>query len=665
MSGSYRMNNSERKRNYLREWRKKNRGLNVILENEINIFSDYSEDLHGQSIGVESPQISDKNEISSEAELSIESERTTGSESLSDNGLSDNESSGTDISLGANANDSNSENEELGMVNELAKWILAFKISRSASNKLLQILRQNGHGDLPKCTRTILQTPRCVASEKKCGGDYIYLGIARGITRTLNANAQHNFENDTISLVVNVDGVPLYKSSSVQAWPLLCMFGKTSPFIVAVFVGNSKPSNLGDFLHDFIVEYEMLSENGFEHDGHIFHLKLLAFVCDAPARQFLKGIKAHNGYHGCERCVVEGTYESSRMLFQDLHCDLRDGESFKNGMYMGTHQKDNTPLCDVGINCIKQFPLDYMHLVCLGVMKRLLLSWKEGPRQLKLSPTQLRQISAKLEELKGKMPSEFARQPRGLENLKRWKATEYRQFLLYTGCVVLKDVLSPQAYKHFICFSLAIGVMLEENAQIRNEFLDYAKDLLKYFVSKCADFYGSTFTVYNVHSLIHLWEDSQNFNTSLDDFSSFPFENYLQVVKKFVRKSENPLAQIVKRIGELENLAMSGTTQKTSTTKISKMHKDSWFLLQSGDFAQIKEINGDGSCVCDVISKRHHKSLFFEPCDSRQFNIIYVRNIHSVYKRKKISRGNLLRKALCLPYKQGYMIRSLLNNVIW
>jgi len=61
-------------------------------------------------------------------------------------------------------------------------------------------------------------------------------------------------------LIVNVDGVPLYKSSSVQAWPILCMFDKVSPFIVAVFVGNSKPSNL-DFLHDFLAEFANLSVN--------------------------------------------------------------------------------------------------------------------------------------------------------------------------------------------------------------------------------------------------------------------------------------------------------------------------------------------------------------------------------------------------------------------
>lgn len=59
-------------------------------------------------------------------------------------------------------------------------------------------------------------------------------------------------------------------------------------------------------------------------------------------------------------------------------------------------------------------------------------------------------ISQKLIALRGKMPSEFARQPRGLHEIDRWKATELRQFLLYTGSVVLKTVLSPRKIQAFL-----------------------------------------------------------------------------------------------------------------------------------------------------------------------------------------------------------------------
>ena len=65
---------------------------------------------------------------------------------------------------------------------------------------------------MPKCTRTLLKTQRKVHSEITCGGDYIYLGIANGISIVLASNPYLQMDSNTIDLVVNVDGVPLHKS---------------------------------------------------------------------------------------------------------------------------------------------------------------------------------------------------------------------------------------------------------------------------------------------------------------------------------------------------------------------------------------------------------------------------------------------------------------------
>ncbi len=49
--------------------------------------------------------------------------------------------------------------------------------------------------------------------------------------------------------------------------------------------------------------------------------------------------------------------------------------------------------------------------------------------------------------------------------------------------------------------------------------------------------------------LIHLPDDVMRFGL-LDKFSSFPFENYLQQLKRRIRRSNNPLSQLVKRLSE-------------------------------------------------------------------------------------------------------------------
>ena len=65
--------------------------------------------------------------------------------------------------------------------------------------------------------------------------------------------------------------------------------------------------------------------------------------------------------------------------------------------------------------------------------------------------------------------------------------------------------------------------------------------------------YGSNMLAYNVHSLIHLADDAQIYG-SLDNVSAFPFENYMQTLKKLLRKLHLPLQQAIHRIYETATL---------------------------------------------------------------------------------------------------------------
>ncbi|XP_028417018.1 uncharacterized protein LOC114544776 [Dendronephthya gigantea] len=208
------------------------------------------------------------------------------SESNSDTDFSENEHEGNlppnDPSL-PNTNDPSLPSETLR--GKLATWATKNKCQRTAVNELLQILRGQGLC-LPKDSRTLLQTPREVITLSKCGGQYVYLGIEAGITDILSKNASLIEKHTTVDLMINVDGLPLFKSSTSQFWPILGYFNKVEVFIIALFYGNSKPSSVDDYLDDLIEELDKLKIHGVNFEGRQLAFNLRCFCCDAPASVF-------------------------------------------------------------------------------------------------------------------------------------------------------------------------------------------------------------------------------------------------------------------------------------------------------------------------------------------------------------------------------------------
>lgn len=102
----------------------------------------------------------------------------------------------------------------------------------------------------------------------------------------------------------------LYNSSSKQFWPILCkVICKSniySPFCVAIYNGNSKPANNFDFFNEFVQEINLLISKELIINGKKFQLKIHSFICDTPARKFLKSIVGHGGYDACEQCETYG-----------------------------------------------------------------------------------------------------------------------------------------------------------------------------------------------------------------------------------------------------------------------------------------------------------------------------------------------------------------------
>ena len=494
----------------------------------------------------------------------------------------------------SNSDSEMEENEDvnLHLRERLRNWSLQNNCTRQCINSLLEILIDVGM-QLPRDSRTLLHTRSDVPYVVKCGGDYIYLGIAKGIENVIQA---YGYAMEEINLKFNIDGLPLFKSSSTVLWPILASFGHFKPFVVvALFCGQGKPNSVDEYLYDFIEELISLLADGIVINNVHYAVTIFSFICDAPARSWLKGIVGHSGYFSCERCTMKGKRKgpnrSTRVVFSSHENVVikRTFERFKGNEYAladregHCHQHTMSPLVVLDYDVVKGFALDYMHLVCLGVVRRLINFWKgkiRGTNFGKLSAGQRELISAKLVQFNGSLPSEFVRQPRSLCESDRWKATEMHSFLLYTGAVALKGILPDHGYKHFLSLVISIRFLCESSHEKRIQFLYYAQQLLEYFVYNASEHYGMLFCVYNVHGLLHLCEDVEYYRTSLDNVSAFPFENYLQALKRLVRGKHSPLVQVIKRLGELGILQINPPLQRNG--KVGVGGKNSCFVTRHG-----------------------------------------------------------------------------------
>lgn len=237
------------------------------------------------------------------------------------------------------------------------------------------------------------------------------------------------------------------------------------PFIVALYSGKSKPP-IELYLCKLINELLSLQTNGVQYEGVHVPIAVRSFCCDTPARAFFKCVQPHNAYSGCDMCTTRGEWEG-RVIFPSTDCAVRTYQEFIN-MTDVRHHKCVSPLAKLGIGMVSCFPSDYMHLVCLGVMRKLLTTWKDGTRSFgKLRNTDICSLSATMENISSYWPSEFNRKPRSLVNLDRWKATEFRQFLLYIGPVYLKNILPRYMYDHFLFFSVAISLLVSTDNKKR------------------------------------------------------------------------------------------------------------------------------------------------------------------------------------------------------
>lgn len=172
----------------------------------------------------------------------------------------------------------------------LRKWAMKYQIPHVAVKDLMNLINTRIDKVLPEDPRTLLETPQVVSIvEIGDGGQYWHYGLECCLRRIF----KNIDETKTISVNINMDGLPLFDSSKVEFWPILFNITEMTDvpaMPIGIFCGKTKCSNLHSFLTPFVDEMNDVVQNGIHINSHKITVRIRCIVCDSPARAYVKGM---------------------------------------------------------------------------------------------------------------------------------------------------------------------------------------------------------------------------------------------------------------------------------------------------------------------------------------------------------------------------------------
>ena len=326
-------------------------------------------------------------------------------------------------------------------------------------------------------------------------------------------------------------------------------------------------------------------------------------------------------------------------------------KSLKENFY-SEHQISKS-LSKLEIPMVTGFVLDYMHLVCLGVTKKLIKNYINN-----ISSSVHSKISSQLLEIRKCTPTDFQGWPRSLDEFSDFKATEFRFFLLYAGIVVMKGKVSHHEYKLLLALSVVMRILLSETMVKDNSTVSYCKNLLEWFTTESIVFYGPMFSSYNVHSIIHLADDVINHKVSLNKISAFPFENYLGKIKRKIHSGTYTLAQVVKRLDEHSKVIHLLPT-KRSVIFNTNFRNRVYYISKIG-FVVVEKVV-ENKYFCKLFKFLKLTNFFESPLPSSVIHIYHLTTLSNC-KEIELEQNTLLHKAIMMPCDKGrYVLIPLLH----
>lgn len=313
---------------------------------------------------------------------------------------------------------------------------------------------------------------------------------------------------------------------------------------------------------------------------------------------------------------------------------------------------------------------DAMHLSDLGVTKKILMLLINNKSVEKITPSIRSKMSSILVSFSPYIVSEFSRKPRPLEEIRRWKSVEYRQFILYTGIVLLKDFVSSDFYKHFLL--LFVGYRIFVDSKVYNCSITYkcAEEMFEKFVKEFSSFYGREYLSYNIHNLLHVNECYEQYG-NLMSYSAYSFENFLKTLKQNIKKPNQIEQQIYNKFinkaitinPTLDAIKVNKTTGNVKSYSINNFtfkttSPDNICCLDKMTYIVINNIDTNGHIQGKKI--KNVENFFVYPINSLDIGIGFVKCLDLEDVENTYSLENAI-KIQMLPYKDGAVLIHLIK----
>lgn len=254
----------------------------------------------------------------------------------------------------------------------------------------------------------------------------------------------------------------------------------------------------------------------------------------------------------CPKCDQVCCSNGHKIYYQFFVGELRTDESFTERADILHHKPEfqyRASLLEGIIGMVSQIVIEAMHAVDLGVVKKICKAiFNNDVSCSKISKTAFAALQARFKSFRSYVPSEFARKPRNLNELSGFKATEFRQLLLYTLPVLLKNIVSPQLYNQVIKLHVAIRLLSDPLRYKEN--LNAARKLISDFVNVYDDTIGKNHFTYYTHCLLHITDYVEMYGP-LYSLSAYKYENHMRLIKRLLRRKHGHIKQFFNRVDEM------------------------------------------------------------------------------------------------------------------